>query len=617
MEDNKNIKMPPKRRMGPPGRGMAPVEKAKDFKGSIGKLIRYIGSYKIAIIFVAVMAVCSTVFSVVGPKVLGKATTALSEGLVKKIGGTGGIDFGKIGTILIFVLCLYAASAVFNFVQGWIMTGITQKVCYRLRKEISEKINRMPMKYFESRTYGEVLSRITNDVDTLGMGLNQSITTIITSLTTMIGVLVMMLSISPLMTLIAVIILPISVGLVSFVVKKSQGYFKTQQEYLGHINGQIEETYGGHMIVKSFNKEKDMVDSFNKTNDVLYGSAWKSQFLSGMMQPIMMFVGNLSYVLIFVVGVSFIVNGNDAVTLGTLVSFVIYSKLFSQPLTTFAQAMTSLQQASAASRRVFELLDSEEMADESKKKIVSAQVNGNVEFKNVHFRYESGKPIIRDFSASLKQGQKVAIVGPTGAGKTTIVNLLMRFYDVQSGDILIDGVSTKTMRRETVHDLFDMILQDTWLFEGTVRENLVYNKQDVSDERLDQVCEAVGLRHFIKTLPNGYDTVLNESVSLSEGQKQQLTIARAMIKDSPLLILDEATSSVDTRTELVIQDAMDRLTENRTSFVIAHRLSTIRDADIILVMKDGDIIEQGDHDTLLKQNGFYAELYNSQFENVG
>ena len=613
MEDNKNIKMPPKRRMGPPGRGMAPVEKAKDFKGSIGKLIRYIGSYKIAIIFVAVMAVCSTVFSVVGPKVLGKATTALSEGLVKKIGGTGGIDFGKIGTILIFVLCLYAASAVFNFVQGWIMTGITQKVCYRLRKEISEKINRMPMKYFESRTYGEVLSRITNDVDTLGMGLNQSITTIITSLTTMIGVLVMMLSISPLMTLIAVIILPISVGLVSFVVKKSQGYFKTQQEYLGHINGQIEETYGGHMIVKSFNKEKDMVDSFNKTNDVLYGSAWKSQFLSGMMHPIMMFVGNLGYACVALTGGLLAIK--NVITIGDIQAFIQYVKSFTQPIQQIAQVINQVQSMTAASERVFEFLGEEEEDQTTENAVELKDVRGEVEFSHVHFGYNPDQIIINDFSAKVEPGQKIAIVGPTGAGKTTMVKLLMRFYDVNSGSIRLDGNDIRNYNRRELRDAFGMVLQDTWLFKGTIMENIRYGRLDATDEEVIAAAKAAHAHHFIQTLPGGYNMELNEDASnVSQGQKQLLTIARAILADNRVLILDEATSSVDTRTEHRIQKAMDNLMKGRTSFIIAHRLSTIRDADLILVMKDGDIIEQGNHEELLQKNGFYAQLYNSQFE---
>ena len=613
MEDNKNIKMPPKRRMGPPGRGMAPVEKAKNFKGSIGKLIRYIGSYKIAIIFVAVMAVCSTVFSVVGPKVLGKATTALSEGLVKKIGGTGGIDFGKIGTILIFVLCLYAASAVFNFVQGWIMTGITQKVCYRLRKEISEKINRMPMKYFESRTYGEVLSRITNDVDTLGMGLNQSITTIITSLTTMIGVLVMMLSISPLMTLIAVIILPISVGLVSFVVKKSQGYFKTQQEYLGHINGQIEETYGGHMIVKSFNKEKDMVDSFNKTNDVLYGSAWKSQFLSGMMQPIMMFVGNLGYACVALTGGLLAIK--NVITIGDIQAFIQYVKNFTQPIQQIAQVINQVQSMAAASERVFEFLDEEEEDQTVKNPVSTEGIKGEVDFEHVRFGYNENQTIIKNFSVNVKPGQKVAIVGPTGAGKTTIVKLLMRFYDVNSGSIDVSGTDIRQMTRKSLRQGFGMVLQETWLKSGTIRENIVMGKPDATEEEIIAAAKAAHSYGFIKRMSNGFDTVIGEDGgSLSQGQKQLLCITRIMLAKPPMLILDEATSSIDTRTEIKIQNAFAKLMEGRTSFIVAHRLSTIQSADVILVMKDGHIIEQGNHEELLAKNGFYHKLYYSQFD---
>ena len=612
MEDNKDIKMPPKRRMGPPGRGMAPVEKAKDFKGSIGKLIRYIGSYKIAIIFVAVMAVCSTVFSVVGPKVLGKATTALSEGLMKKIGGTGGIDFGKIGTILIFVLCLYAASAVFNFVQGWIMTGITQKVCYRLRKEISEKINRMPMKYFESRTYGEVLSRITNDVDTLGMGLNQSITTIITSLTTMIGVLVMMLSISPLMTLIAVIILPISVGLVSFVVKKSQGYFKTQQEYLGHINGQIEETYGGHMIVKSFNKEKDMVDSFNKTNDVLYSSAWKSQFLSGMMQPIMMFVGNLGYACVALTGGLLAIK--NVITIGDIQAFIQYVKNFTQPIQQIAQVINQVQSMTAASERVFEFLDEEEEDQTVKNPVSTEGIKGEVDFEHVRFGYNENQTIIKNFSVNVKPGQKVAIVGPTGAGKTTIVKLLMRFYDVNDGAILVDGHNVKDFNRRELRDAFGMVLQDTWLFEGTIGENIGYAEDNMKKEKIVEAAKSACAHSFIKTLPGGYDMTLSKGAeNISQGERQLLTIARAIASDPEIMILDEATSNVDTHTEVLIQKAMAELMKGRTSFVIAHRLSTIRDADMILYMEDGDIKEVGNHEELMKKNGKYAALYMSQF----
>ena len=611
MADNNSYKQTPRRRG--PGGGMAPAEKAKNFKGSISKLMQYIGRYKIAILAVMIMAAASTVFTVIGPKVLGKATTGLSEGLMKKITGTGGIDFSYIGRILIIVLCLYACSAIFSFIQGWIMTGVSQKVCYRLRKEISEKINRMPMKYFESRTYGEVLSRITNDVDTLGMGLNQSITTIITSVATMIGVLVMMLSISPLMTIIAIVILPISVGLVSFVVKKSQSYFKTQQEYLGHINGQIEETYGGHMVVKSFNKEKDMVDTFDKTNAVLYSSAWKSQFFSGMMQPIMMFVGNLGYAGVALSGGMLAING--VITIGDIQAFIQYVKNFTQPITQIAQVINQVQSMAAASERVFEFLEEEEEEQIAANPVPTDNIRGEVEFKHVKFGYKEDQIIIKDFCANVKPGQKVAIVGPTGAGKTTMVKLLMRFYDVNSGEILIDGHNIKDFNRRELRDAFGMVLQDTWLYKDTIMENIRYAKLDATDEEVIAAAKAAHAHHFIETLPGGYNMELNEDASnVSQGQKQLLTIARAILADNPILILDEATSSVDTRTEIQIQNAMDNLMKGRTSFVIAHRLSTIKDADIILVMKEGDIVEQGNHEELLAKGGFYADLYNSQFE---
>lgn len=611
MADNNSYKQTPRRRG--PGGGMAPAEKAKNFKGSISKLMQYIGRYKIAILAVMIMAAASTVFTVIGPKVLGKATTGLSEGLMKKITGTGGIDFSYIGRILIIVLCLYACSAIFSFIQGWIMTGVSQKVCYRLRKEISEKINRMPMKYFESRTYGEVLSRITNDVDTLGMGLNQSITTIITSVATMIGVLVMMLSISPLMTIIAIVILPISVGLVSFVVKKSQSYFKTQQEYLGHINGQIEETYGGHMVVKSFNKEKDMVDTFDKTNAVLYSSAWKSQFFSGMMQPIMMFVGNLGYAGVALSGGMLAING--VITIGDIQAFIQYVKNFTQPITQIAQVINQVQSMAAASERVFEFLEEEEEEQIAANPVPTDNIRGEVEFKHVKFGYKEDQIIIKDFCANVKPGQKVAIVGPTGAGKTTMVKLLMRFYDVNSGEILIDGHNIKNFNRRELRDAFGMVLQDTWLYKDTIMENIRYGKLDATDEEVIAAAKAAHAHHFIETLPGGYNMELNEDASnVSQGQKQLLTIARAILADNPILILDEATSSVDTRTEIQIQNAMDNLMKGRTSFVIAHRLSTIKDADIILVMKEGDIVEQGNHEELLAKGGFYADLYNSQFE---
>ena len=611
MADNNSYKQTPRRRG--PGGGMAPAEKAKNFKGSISKLMQYIGRYKIAILAVMIMAAASTVFTVIGPKVLGKATTGLSEGLMKKITGTGGIDFSYIGRILIIVLCLYACSAIFSFIQGWIMTGVSQKVCYRLRKEISEKINRMPMKYFESRTYGEVLSRITNDVDTLGMGLNQSITTIITSVATMIGVLVMMLSISPLMTIIAIVILPISVGLVSFVVKKSQSYFKTQQEYLGHINGQIEETYGGHMVVKSFNKEKDMVDTFDKTNAVLYSSAWKSQFFSGMMQPIMMFVGNLGYAGVALSGGMLAING--VITIGDIQAFIQYVKNFTQPITQIAQVINQVQSMAAASERVFEFLEEEEEEQIAANPVPTDNIRGEVEFKHVKFGYKEDQIIIKDFCANVKPGQKVAIVGPTGAGKTTMVKLLMRFYDANSGEILIDGHNIKDFNRRELRDAFGMVLQDTWLYKDTIMENIRYGKLDATDEEVIAAAKAAHAHHFIETLPGGYNMELNEDASnVSQGQKQLLTIARAILADNPILILDEATSSVDTRTEIQIQNAMDNLMKGRTSFVIAHRLSTIKDADIILVMKEGDIVEQGNHEELLAKGGFYADLYNSQFE---
>mgnify|MGYP000390083723 FL=1 len=614
MADNNSYKQTPRHRG--PGRGMMPAEKAKDFKGSVGKLIKYVGSYKIAIFIVMIMAAASTVFNVAGPKVLGKATTGLSEGLMRKIAGTGGIDFDYIGKILLIVLGLYVCSAIFNFAQGWIMTGISQKICYRLRKEISEKINRMPMKYFESRTYGEVLSRITNDVDTLGMGLNQSITTIITSTATMIGVLIMMLSISPLMTIIAIVILPISVGLISFVIKKSQNYFKTQQEYLGHINGQIEETYGGHMVVKSFNKEKDMVDEFNRTNNVLYSSAWKSQFFSGMMQPIMAFVGNLGYAGVALSGGLLAING--VITIGDIQAFIQYVRNFTQPITQIAQVINQVQSMAAASERVFEFLNEEEEEQIVKNPVSTDNIRGEVEFDHVRFGYKEDQVIIRDFCAKVKPGQKVAIVGPTGAGKTTMVKLLMRFYDVNAGEIRIDGHNIKDFNRRELRDAFGMVLQDTWLYKDTIMENIRYGKLEASDEEVIAAAKAAHAHHFIETLPGGYNMELNEDASnVSQGQKQLLTIARAILADNPILILDEATSSVDTRTEIQIQNAMDNLMKGRTSFVIAHRLSTIKDADIILVMKDGDIVEQGNHEELLAKGGFYAGLYNSQFEDVG
>ena len=602
--------------MGRMGRGMQPGEKPKDLKKSIKQLAQYIGKYKIAIFIVMICAACSTVFNVAGPKILGKATTALSEGLMEKIRGTGSIDFARIGTILLFVLGLYLMSALFSFIQGWIMTGVTQKVCYQLRKEISEKINRMPMKYFESRTYGEVLSRITNDVDTLGQGLNQSITTIITSVATLIGVLIMMLSISPLMTLIALVILPISMGLIGLVTKKSQKFFRAQQEYLGHINGQVEEVYGGHLVIKAFNREKDTIEEFEKTNNILYDSAWKSQFLSGMMQPIMMFVGNLGYACVALTGGLLAIK--NVITIGDIQAFIQYVRQFNQPISQIAQAANLLQSTGAAAERVFEFLEEEELTEDSATLTTEEVQNmkGAVTFADVHFGYNPDKIIINDFSLHVHAGQKVAIVGPTGAGKTTIIKLLMRFYELNGGSIMIDGEDITQMKRSDLRSLFGMVLQDTWLFNGTIMDNLKYGRLDATDEEVKKACVSAHVDHFIHTLSDGYNTMINEeSSNISAGQKQLLTIARAFLKDPKILILDEATSSVDTRTEVLIQQGMDELMKNRTSFVIAHRLSTIRDADTIIVMRDGDIVEIGNHEGLLKENGFYATLYRSQFEN--
>ena len=599
-----------RRRMG--GRGQMPVEKAKDFKGSIGKLFAYMKQYHAAVAVVILCAIASTVFSVIGPDILGKATTELSNGLLAKIQGTGSIDFTKIGQILLFVLGLYLLSTLFSFVQGWLMTGVTQKVCYRMRKDISKKIDRMPMAYFESRTYGEVLSRITNDVDTLGQSLNQSITQIITSVATMVGVLVMMLRISPLMTLIAVVILPISVTLISLVVKKSQKYFKQQQEYLGHINGQVEETYAGHTVIQAYNKEKDMVQQFQETNDTLYHSAWKSQFLSGLMQPIMMFVGNLGYAAVALSGGLLAIRGT--ITIGDIQAFIQYVKNFTQPMQQIAQVLNQVQSMAAASERVFEFLEEAEEVQTAEHPLELANVEGNVDFQHVSFGYQPEQCIIHDFSAKVKSGQKIAIVGPTGAGKTTMVKLLMRFYDVSGGAILLDGHDVRDFDRHKLRESFGMVLQDTWLFQGTIMENIRYGRLDATDEEVIAAAKAAHADSFIRQLPDGYQMELNEDASnVSQGQKQLLTIARAILADNRVMILDEATSSVDTRTEILIQKAMDHLMEGRTSFIIAHRLSTIRNADMILVMKDGDIIEQGTHEELLEKNGFYADLYRSQF----
>lgn len=592
-----------------------PGERPKNFKGSMKKLIAYLGSYKIAIFIVMVLAAVATVFSVAGPKIMAKATNALFDGLMSKIAGTGGIDFDYIGKILLFTLGLYLFSSVVSFVQGWIMTGISQKISYRLRKDISEKIGRMPMGYFESRTYGEVLSRITNDVDTLGMTLNQSITQIITSVATLLGIIVMMLSISPLMTLISLVILPISAALLSFVIKKSQKHFRTQQEYLGHINGLVEETYSGHTVVQAFNKEKATVEEFCTTNDVLYKSAWKSQFLSGIMMPVMIFVGNLGYAGVAISGGLLAIKG--VIGIGDIQAFIQYVKQFTQPIQQIAQVINQVQSMTAAAERVFEFLDEEEEEQSSENAVIPENVQGDVCFEHVSFGYDPEKIVIGDFSADIKSGQKVAIVGPTGAGKTTMVKLLMRFYDVNSGAITLDGTDIRSVPRSELRKNFGMVLQDTWLFHGTIMENIRYGRLDATDEEVIAAAKAAHAHHFIKSLPNGYDMVLNEDASnVSQGQKQLLTIARAILSDSKVMILDEATSSVDTRTEELIQDAMDRLMSGRTSFVIAHRLSTIRNADLILVMKDGDIVEQGNHEQLLEKNGFYAQLYNSQFESA-
>ena len=599
--------------MGGPGRGMMPGEKPKDFKNSIEKLVRYLGRYWYAIVAVMIFAAVSTVFSVAGPKVMARATNALVEGLGKKIAGTGSIDFTYIAKVLLFTLGLYICSAVFSFIQGMIMTGITQKTCYRMRKEISEKINRMPMKYFESRTYGEVLSRITNDVDTLGQSLNQSVTQIITSVATLVGTLVMMISISGIMTLISLVILPVSAILISFIIKHSQKYFRQQQEYLGHINGQVEEVYGGHLVVQAYNKQESTIKKFEDTTQILFHSAWKSQFLSGLMQPIMQFVGNLGYVGVAISGGLLAIRGTIGV--GEIQAFIQYVRNFTQPIQQIAQVANMLQSMSAASERVFEFLDEEEEELTVEHAVHLDHVDGYVDFSHVSFGYNPGQIIIRDFSAHVTPGQKIAIVGPTGAGKTTMVKLLMRFYDVTGGAIQVDGHDIRDFNRQELRDAFGMVLQDTWLFKGSIMENIRYGRLDATDEEVIEAAKAAHAHHFIQTLPGGYQMELNEDASnVSQGQKQLLTIARAILADNPILILDEATSSVDTRTEVRIQKALDNLMRGRTSFIIAHRLSTIRNADLILVMKDGDIIEQGTHEQLLVQKGFYADLYNSQFE---
>ena len=594
------------------GRGMAPAEKAKDFQGSMKKLMGYMEKYRVRLFLMLMFAIGGTIFSIIGPTILGDATTEIFNGLVAKINGTGGIDFGKVGQILLFLLGLYVISACLSFIQGFIMSGISNDVTYSLRQDISEKIHRMPLKYFESKPTGEVLSRITNDVDTLGQSLNQSVTQLITSVTTLIGVFIMMLRINVVMTICALLILPISMLIIGKVMKHSQKFFQQQQEYLGDVNSQVEEIYGGHNIVRTFNKEEDVIHTFQETNDKLYSSAWKSQFFSGMMMPIMQFVGNIGYVMVALLGGYMAIKGS--IEVGQIQSFFQYIRNFTQPIQQIAQVTNMLQSTAAASERVFEFLEEEEEEQTVKDPVHIDHLEGNVVFDHVSFGYTPEKITINDFSADVKQGQKVAIVGPTGAGKTTMIKLLLRFYDVNGGSIKVDGCDLRKFNRQELREMFGMVLQDTWLFNGTIMENIRYGRLDATDEEVIAAAKAAHADSFIRTLPGGYDMVLNEETSnISQGQKQLLTIARAILADPPIMILDEATSSVDTRTEIRIQKAMDNLMKGRTSFVIAHRLSTIRNADMILVMKDGNIIEQGNHEELMAKKGFYADLYNSQF----
>ena len=601
--------------MGGPRRGQT-TERAKDFKKTTKKLIRsYLVDYKIPIMIVMIFAIGSTIFTIVGPKILGNATTEIFNGLVSKISGGTGIDFGKVGQIALTLLGLYVISALFSFVQRFLMTNVAQKITYKLRNDIAVKINKLPMKYFDKKTNGEVLSIITNDIDTLSMNLNQSITEIITSVCTIIGILVMMFSISWQMTLISLVILPIAGILVTFIVKKSQRYFTRQQDYLGHVNGQVEEIYGGLNIVKVFNAEEKVTKDFEKANEELYHSGWKSQFLSGLMHPVMNFISNVGYVAVAVAGGYLAINGT--ITVGNIQSFIQYNKQFTQPINQIAQISNMLQAMMAAAERIFEFIEEPEEAVTAKGNIDTSKLNGNVEFKHVKFGYDPDRTIINDFNASVHEGQKIAIVGPTGAGKTTMVKLLMRFYDVTDGEIDVDGHNVKDFDRGELRKMFGMVLQDTWLFGGTVKENIKYSKEDATDTEVVEAAKAAHVHHFIKTLPNGYNSMINEeSTNISAGQKQLLTIARVILADPKILILDEATSSIDTRTEIQIQSAMDNLMKGRTSFIIAHRLSTIKNADLILVMNHGDIVEQGTHDELLAKNGFYADLYNSQFEEV-
>ena len=620
MSNNETTNKPPRMRghgpMGGPG-GRGPIEKAKDVKGTTKKLGQRLSSYKIAIIIVMIFAIGSTIFSIVGPKILGNATTEIYTGLMNKINRTGGIDFEKIGKIILFALGLYGVSALFSMIQSYIMAGVAQKVTYKIRNELTEKINKLPMKYFDKRTNGEVLSIITNDVDTLSTGLNQSITQIITSIFTIIGILVMMISISWEMTIVSLLILPISGVILKKVIGKSQKYFVKQQEYLGHVNGQVEEVYGGHNIVKVFGREEQAIKEFEKENEELYKSGWRSQFLSGLMHPLMNFVGNVGYVAVAILGGYFAVKGR--ITVGNIQSFIQYNKQFTQPIGQVAQISSTIQSMIAAAERIFEFLEEPEEVEDVKNPVSTEGLKGNIEFKNVHFGYDPEKTIINDFNAKVKDGQKIAIVGPTGAGKTTMVKLLMRFYDVNSGEILLDGYNIKDFKRGELRKMFGMVLQDTWLFGGTIKENIKYSNPDATDSDVIKAAKAAHIHHYIKTLSKGYNAKINEeSTNISAGQKQLLTIARVILADPKILILDEATSSIDTRTEQQIQAAMDNLMEGRTSFIIAHRLSTIKNADLILVMDHGDIVEQGTHEELLAkgESGFYYKLYNSQFEDV-
>ena len=609
--------MPSTNNRGPKGSLVGTVSKAKDFKGTLKKLIKYLATYKVSLILVIIFAIGSAIFSIIGPKILGQATTEIFNGLVGKVmGTTAGINFGKIAGILLTLLGLYIISSLFSYIQGFIMSGVNQKVTFNLREEISHKMHKLPLSYFESKTTGEILSRVTNDVDTLSQSLDQSISQILTSVTTLIGVVVMMLTISPLMTLVTLVIVPIALFMMSFIMKHSQKYFLDQQNYLGEINGTIEEIYSGHTVVKLFNGEEKTIEDFSKTNEKLYNSAWKAQFFSGMMHPIMNFIGNIGYVLISILGGYLVIK--NRIEVGDILSFTQYIRNFMNPLAQIAQVGNMIQSMVASAERVSEFLEEkEEIPDVTNVNYDLEKMGNTVTFEDVKFGYNKNKIIINDFNATMKKGQKIAIVGPTGAGKTTIVKLLMRFYDVNSGSIKIDGVDIRDMKRNDLRSLFGMVLQDTWLYSDTIKENIRYGDLNASDEAVYDAAIASHVDHFIRTLPEGYDMILNEeSDNVSAGQKQLLTIARVILKDPKILILDEATSSVDTRMETLIQQAMDHLMEGRTSFVIAHRLSTIKNANLILVMKDGDIVEQGTHDELLKKNGFYAELYNSQFESV-